>query len=290
MKFKKILKVTLILSLAVSTLFGCGAKNESQQNDTVLKAYRLIDEQRTDEAIELLETSLTQNPSNSEYKAVLASAYAHKAGIKIQKLVPAINQSGNLKKMNDKLPEIGSNKSTTDKVNDGALSIAMLLTRFAGFFEAYASVPVVTKDQATYLTHAIYLLNDIGSQMKQEDVLYRAVLEVVLFKHILAEELIGEFVSPQTKDEQTCRIDLGNVNDTIVKLGKLMIDIYNDIGFANPKQAGDMKKMAEQTSDSVTNITIATTTVTVLDEAATIFLRQAAIQNGFGKIIKCGGN
>lgn len=290
MKFKKILKVTLVLSLAVSTLFGCGTKNESQQNDTVLKAYRLIDEQRTDEAIELLESSLTQDPSNSEYKAVLASAYAHKAGIKIQKLVPVINQSDKLKKMNDKIPEIGSNQSTTEKVNAGALNIAMLLTRFAGFFEAYASVPLVDKNQATYLTHAIYLLNDIGAQIKQEDVLYRAVLEIVLFKHILAEGLIGEFIAPQTKDEQTCRIDLGNVNDTVVKLGKLMIDIYNDIGFANPKQAGDMKKMAEQTSDSVSNITIATTTVTVLDEAATIFLRQAAIQNGFGKIIKCGGN
>jgi NRPS condensation-like uncharacterized protein len=73
-------------------------------------------------------------------------------------------------------------------------------------------------------------------------------------------------------------------------MGKLLIDIYNDIGFANPKQAVDMRKMAEQTSDSVTNLTIATTTVTVLDEAANIFLRQAAIQNGFGKIIKCGGN
>ncbi len=290
MKFKNLLKVTLVLSLAFSALFGCGTKSESQQNDNVLKAYRLIDEQRTDEAIELLETSLTQDPSNTEYKKVLASAYAHKAGIKIQKLVPALNQSDKLKKLNDKLPELASSQSTTEKVNAGALNIALLLTRFAGFFEAYASVPMVDNSQAAYLTHAIYLLNDIGSQIKQEDVLYRAVLEIVLFKHILSDGLIGEFIAPKTKDEQTCRIDLGNVNDTIVRLGKLMIDVYNDIGFANPKQAGDMKKMAEQTSDSISNITIATTTVTVLDEAATLFLKQAALQNGFGKIIKCGGN
>ena len=290
MKFKKILKITISIFVFSSFLFGCGNKKDNSRNDTVLEAYRLIDEQRTDEAIELLETSLSQEPSNTDYKAVLASAYAHKAGIKIQKLVPVLSQSDKLKKLNDKLSEVSKTESASVRVNAGALNIAVILAKFSGFFEAYASVPLVNKDQATYLVHAIYLLNDIGNKIKPEDVLYRAVLEIVLLKHYIAEGFIGEFIEPQTKGEQTCKLDLGNVNDTIIKMGKLLIDIYNDIGFANPKQAVDMKEMAEQTSDSVTNLTIATTAVTVLDEAANIFLRQAAIQNGFGKIIKCGGN
>ena len=290
MKLQKILKATIFALAILLSFSGCGNKNQDRNTDTVLEAYRLIDEQRTDEAIELLESSLAKDPKNSEFKAVLASAYAHKAGIKIQKLVPILNQTDKLKKMNDKLPDISKDKSISEKVNAGALNVAMLLTRFAGFFETYSSVPLVTKDQATYLSHAIYILNDIGSEIKPEDVLYRAVLEIILFKHVLSEGLIGEFSEPQTKDEQTCRIDLGNVNDTVIKLGKLLIDIYNDIGFANPKQAVDMKKMAEQTGESDSNITIATTTVTVLDEAANIFLKQAIVQNGFGKIIKCGGN
>lgn len=200
MSFNKILKVTLTFSLMAAALLGCGTKNDTQQSEPVLKAYRLIDEQRTDEAIELLESSLVQEPANSEYKVVLASAYAHKAGIKIQKLVPVIIQSDKLKRMNVQIPEIGHNQQPNKAVNAGALNIALLLNRFAGFFETYASVPIVTPDQATYLTHAIYLLNDVGAQIKQEDVLYRAVLEVVLFKHILTEGLIGEFAAPQTKD------------------------------------------------------------------------------------------
>jgi hypothetical protein len=290
MNFKKNLQLTIAFLFFTLACFGCGHKNETQQENNILKAYRLIDEQRTDEAIELLENSLAEDPQNTDYKSVLASAYAHKAGIKIQKLVPAINQAEKLKKIDDKSASTAEPHSAIEKVNADALNIAALLGKFAGFFEVYASIPLVSKEQGPYLSHAIYLLNDIGNTIKPEDVLYRAVLEIVLLKHILAENLVGEFVASPTKDKQTCLIDIGSVNDTVVTIGKLMIDIYNDIGFANPQQAEAMKKLANETSDSVSNITIATTTVTVLDEAATIFLKQAAIQNGFGKIIKCGGN
>ena len=277
--------------LATLVMFGCaGSKNEGVRNDTVLEAYRLIDDQRTDEAIQLLETSLVADPSKSEYKVVLASAYAHKAGIKIQKLVPMLTQSDKIKKLNDQSLDASLDDSVSGKVNSGALNIARLLTKFSGFFEAYALVPTVTKNQAVYLTHAIYLLNDVGNDLKPEDVLYRAVLETVLFKYFLAEGFIGELIEPKAKDQVSCRLDLGNVNDSIVKMGKLLIDICNDIGYVNPKQAVDMKKIAEQVSESVTNLTIATTAVTAADEAANIFLKQVAIQNGFGKIIKCGGS
>jgi hypothetical protein len=288
MNFLSTLKYALGI-LLISSCFGCADKNQNQRDDTVLNAYRLIDENRDDEAIELLETSLGKDPSNYDYKAVLASAYAHKAGIKIQNLVPALQKSSQLKKLSD-----GSKSSSGEtigaKVDSGALNIASMLSKFSGVLETYASVPTIDKAQSTYLIHSIYILNSLGSRIKSEDVIYRAVLEIVLFKHYLAENFIGEFVEPKIKDEVSCRIDLGNVNDSIIKIGKLLIDIFNDVGFANPKQAEDMKKLATETSDSISSLTIATTTVTVVDEAANIFLKQTAIQNGFGKIIRCGGN
>ena len=280
----------LFIGLFLSVLvLGC-AKKEDKKEDTVLKAYRLIDEQRTDEAIELLESAIAKEPSNTQYKAVLASAYAHKGGIKVQKLVPIINHSEKLKKLSEKLPEVNKSESHSQRVNQTALNLAALLLRFSGFLEAYASVPLVTKDQATYLRHAIYILNDLGDKVRQEDVLYRAILEIVLLKHILAENFIGEFMEPATKEEVTCRIDLGHVNDTAITLGKLLIDIFNDIGFSNPKQSEQMKRMANETSETISNLTIFFTSATVVDEASNIFIRQAAIQNGFGKIIRCNGS
>lgn len=269
----------------VVSLGACGSKNEP-----VLNAYRLIDEHRTDEAIELLENALQENPDNAEYKAVLASAYAHKSGVRIQNLVPAINQTDKLKNISDKLPVVSNEKSASENVNTSARNVVVLLSRFAYVFDAYSSIPVIEKTQANYLRHAIFLLNDIGSTIKPEDALYRAVLELVLFKHILAENIIGEFKDSENKNQNSCRIDLGNVNDTIVQLGKLVIDIYNDIGITQPRQAEAMKKSAAQVADLVSNFTIFTTTVTAIDEAANILLKQTALQNGFGKIIKCGGS
>ncbi|MDZ4678688.1 MAG: hypothetical protein SGI74_14415 [Oligoflexia bacterium] len=274
--------------LCASMLAGCSKKEDKKQN-TVLEAYRLIDEQRTDEAIELLESAITKEPSNTEYKVVLASAYAHKGGIKVQKLVPIINHSEKLKKLGEKLPELNKAEAKSQRVNQAALNLSAVLVRFAGFLEAYASVPLATPNQATYIRHAIYILNELGNKVKPEDALYRAVLEIVLLKHILAENFVGEFLEPANKEETTCRIDLGNVNDAAITLGKLLIDILNDIGFSNPDQAEAMKRMANETSETVSNLTIFFTSATVVDEVSNIFVRQAAVQHGFGKIIKCNG-
>jgi hypothetical protein len=288
MDIQSVKKYALFILIGIS-LVGCADRKQDHRDDTVLNAYRLIDEKRDDEAIELLENALAKDPANYDYKAVLASAYAHKAGIKIQNLVPAVQKSSQLKKLNENAKAM-SGETIGAKVDSGALVIASMLGKFSGVLETYAAVPTVDKNQSTYLIHAIYLLNSLGNRIKPEDVIYRAVLEIVLFKYYLAEGFIGEFVEPKTKDEVSCRIDLGNVNDAIIKIGKLLIDIFNDVGFVNPKQAEDMKRLAGDTSDSISRLTIATTTVTVVDEAANIFLKQTAIQNGFGKIIKCGGN
>jgi 23S rRNA G2069 N7-methylase RlmK/C1962 C5-methylase RlmI len=80
------------------------------------------------------------------------------------------------------------------------------------------------------------------------------------------------------------------LHGAIVELGKLLIDIYNDAGIINPKQAATSKQLAEQVKDAILKITDATTAVTVVDETVNVLLKQAAIQNGFGKIIKCGGD
>lgn len=288
MKIQNLMKRAFLCFIVLGIL-GCADKKQNQRDDTVLNAYRLIDENRNDEAIQLLETSLQDDPSNYDYKAVLSSAYAHKAGIRIQNLIPAVQKSSQLKKINEN-SKLGASDTLGGKIDSGALVIAGMLGKFSGVLETYASVPTVDKTQSTYLIHAIYLLNSLGTGIKPEDVIYRAVLEIVLFKYYLAEGFIGEFVEPKVKDEVSCRLDLGNVNDSIIKIGKLLIDIFNDIGFANPKQAEDMKRLSTETSDSISSLTIATTTVTVIDEAANIFLKQTAIQNGFGKIIKCGGN
>lgn len=277
----------LILSLSFVLLdAGCGPRGHAQKNDTVLNAYRLIDDQRTDEAIAVLETALVNDRNNYEFKVVLASAYAHKAGIRIQKLVPAVVQINKVNKL-DRSPQ---DRKKLSVENAMALDIALLLNRFSAVFEAYASIPSVAEDQIIYLRHAIDLLNGTGAQIKPEDVVYRVALEIVLFKSALTQAVVGPSAE-QTNGQGVCLVNLTPLNASIVRLGKLLIDIYNDIGFINPRQAVGMKGQAEEVANAVSNMTIATTSVTVLDEAASMFLKRAAEESGFGKIVQCqGGN
>lgn len=282
------LSMTLFALVAFSS--GCAKSSSPSMDDPILNSYRLIDEHRTDEAIELLESSSAEEPTRTDLKSVLASAYAHKAGIRIQTLVPVFFQADKVKKVEVSV-EAEESKTLTagQQLNHSVVSLGQLLKRFSGFSEAYASIPLVDRTRVIYLIHAIDVLNEIGPNLKPEDALYRAVLETILFKYILAEELIGEFMASGTNNEKNCHLNLGHVNDSVIKLGRLLIQVYTDIGTANPAMSADTKKISEKTADAVSNVTIATTAVTVLDEAATMFMKQTLIQNGFGKIIKCGG-
>lgn len=265
---------------------ACAQKKSASDETVILQAYRLIDDQRTDEAIVLLERELSQNPERDDYKVVLASAYAHRGGIKIQKLVPLVTQMDKLKSPKNPF-DTKSEKSLNDKVNNGVLGIAALLTQYVEATRTYSAVPVVDANQASYIQHAVSLLGEIGPKINPEDALYRAILQIVLFKHLLAEKLIGEFSGENSKGA-TCRVDLEVVNGAVIRLAKIMIDIYSDLQIASPSKKDEMKKLSVQTADSVSNVTIATTTMTVLDEASTIFLKHSVMENGFGKIFKCG--
>ncbi len=282
---------TWFLFLACGFLLGCQAKNTDHNVDPRLEAYRLIDEQRTDEAIELLETELQNDENNNELKVALASAYAHKGGIKIQKLVPIVSSIDKINKDRSAPIDTQKQKNLTEKTHASLINASLLLSQFSRFVEVYVAIPVADRNQADYIRHAILLFNEIESKnLKQEDVLYRLILEIVLLKHILVENFIGEFVPPKSADKKKCRLDLAMINHSIVGMGKLLIDIFNDAGFIRPQTANDMKKLASQTSDAVNDLTIFFTSATVVDDITEAFLSESLIQHGFGKIIKCGGN
>lgn len=280
----------LKISLALILLQGCGRSHETQKQDVVLESYRLIDSQRTDEAIELLEDALKNDPENYDYQATLASAYAHKSGIKIQRLIPAVNQISKTKLDSDLINQIESNSPLISKIDKNILVFIGSISKISRYLQIFDSLPTIEKNQKIYLEQAIGKLNDLGGRIKPEDAIYRAALEIILFKHIFNEELLGQPLAVSEKETDTCHVDLLKLNSTVSSLGKLLIDIFGDIGFANPNQAESMKKLAEQTSQSILNISNTITTVTAIDEASNLFLKQSLIQSSFGKILKCGGS
>lgn len=286
LSIEHLLGVSLFI-LLFSAMACENKQNRIKEETPTLKAYRLIDEQRTDEAIEVLEVELQKEPHQIEYTSALASAYAHKAGIKIQKLIPVVTQADRVNKLKDKFIEISDKHSASEKINDSAVNTSIFLIKLSTMIDAYAAVPVLTKEEAVYLKHAIGLLNKIGKNITADDVLYRAVLEIILFKHIFAENLIGDFITPARPGNAKCRVEIGRLNDTLITLGKLLIDIFNDLGYIRPKQADSMKRLSLATSEAISNLTLTTTAIAVLDETSNILLKQALLQQGLGKIIRC---
>lgn len=285
----RISRLILFAVLTIAMVTSCAPAKKDENESPVLKAYRLIDENRTDEAIVLLEEKLAAEPENTEYKTTLASAYAHKGGFKVQKLVPVVNQAEKLEKIGGRLPDLQKPNTLSGQADVTAMAVAMLLNRFARVFDLYESIPLATRQQAVHLRYAISLLDELGPHLKSEDALYRAVLEVILLKHLLAETLVGEMVEPIEISAETCQLDLNHINKALVDIGKLLIDILNDFALANPGQAEEMKKRASDVSRAVADCTAFLNSTSLADEASQVLLKQAAIQTGFGKMLRCSG-
>ncbi|NCN40775.1 hypothetical protein GW916_05940 [bacterium] len=288
MKF--LIQVALLSSMTLT--FAACSKNQStdlNSEDVILKSYMLIDSQRTDEAIDVLEIELSKNPGNQKVRSALASAYAHKGGIRVQKLVSAVAKVEALSDLSEAVLGRDEGISLSENIDKIALSTAKIFSHFSNVFALYESIPTVTKDESIYVSHAISLLDEIGDSIPQEDALYRAILSIVLFKHLFSENLIGEVL--KTKFEAGgCQLNIGEINDSIIKLGKLLLSILRDLKISNPSQAGDLEKVSDEISSTTSNLTLATSSLIVIDSAASVFLQQNFIENGLGKLIRCGGD
>lgn len=281
----KLFLVALHVFLLIA-LPGCGQKKNSEtaEQDVILKSYRLIDADRTDEAIELLERSLSEKPDHVPYRVVLASAFAHKGGFKIQKFVNLINKRNEFKRLKEVFKK---QKSDPGASQSTALSIANILNGSALLFEVYANIPTLDETQAVYIRHSISILKDIGPTIAPGDALYKAVLEIVLFKHIFADQLVAEFAAPADRNEDSCRLDLARISDASLNLGKLLVDILDDLSIAKPNSVDSYKDLSAEVASSVSDVALALSAVTALEASAQLFLKQLAIQNGLGKLIKC---
>lgn len=298
---------TLLILLSVCSFVTCKKKSNPPKEEVVVKAYRLIDEQRTSEAIDLLEEELKIGSTANirEIKFVLASAYAHKAGIKIQVLVPAVTQLYKLQNASKKKKSIQNQATTATNayvnpnenlsrkpVNKIAVTLSAIFNQISATLETYAAIPTVNETQIDFLKHSIELIYSIGEPLTQEQALYRAVLEIILFKHIIEEGLLtaSANIDFEIIEDKNCVINVKKLNDSIVPLAHLLIDIFNDMVLANPKHAESLTKSSAEITNYLTELTLASGTINVMDDVTSSFLKRSAFELGLGKMIKCNEN
>lgn len=284
-------------------LMSCSQKTErDEKSELILTSYRLIDENRTDEAIYLLEESLVETPEDYALNVTLASAYAHKAGFRVQKLVPIFSQVKkieNLKKLRKKKNEerakeqsegtdVSGSKIRVDKEikNDFFSSAADLMNYFSSYLSIYSAIPSISSEDAVYLEHSILLLDELQERIAPPDAIYRVVLNTVRLKYLIETKLVKEFARDNSAGG-TCRVSVGKLSQDIIDISHVLIDIVTDLAFVHPKKEIELLAMRTDISNATSNLTLGLNSLIVLDEASRTFLQRSFIQQGFGNILEC---
>lgn len=260
------IKTILFFVYIVFVLLSCSKKTKYQnQSDVLVESYRLIDEQRTDEAIQLLENALKQDGQNKELKVALASAFAHKAGFKVQKLVTAIKQIEKLSKVEKEekknkqkreeqeraRKESGGDSNNDKKIDENAFEVAFLLQKYTIFLETFASIPSVSNEQSKMLLHAVSIMNELGTNIEQKHAVYRAILNILIVKYYMTDGLVNDPELSLIKNKETCEIDTQNLSLYFRELGQIIIDIHYDFAIAQPNHADGLKNNAKSIANSL---------------------------------------
>ena len=269
-----------------------GNDSRDKKDDIILTSERLIDEHRTDEAIYLLEGHLVTDSNNPRLRPTLASAYADKAGIQIHVLLPIVSQASEMQAAEDNLKRVLKEISDDNDKRTGIsmIQFSALLQSLSSATKMYGSIPSLSKVQSTYLSEAIGILNDIGPTILPQDALYRAILEIIQFKNVLHDEFVGEISPKFDPNNINCRLNQDLIVQNLSDLSRIAIAIVNDIAIANPSQTPQLKTLTEQINNAMIKMKSENLSVTSLNASSNVFLKNAAMEAGFGKILECVGN
>lgn len=272
-----------MVTFGVLTLVSCN-KGRPKNTDLVSRAYQMIDAQQPGQAILLLERGLQEDPENPEYKRVLSSAYAHRAGFKVQKLVPILKSAQEFQRLQGQTLE---NSPEKEKVKALALDASSLVSKAGGLSEVFASIPAVQGPQVSDMIHAIEILSELGPELQPADAIFKVILEVILFKHYLVENLLGESPASSNKELENCQIQADLFIETFQTLSQLLIDIYSDLRIAHPSQTPQFERLTKETKESVKTALKTAQGISSLDKNSLLFLKFTLIKTGFGKVILC---
>jgi hypothetical protein len=278
----------ILISLVFLASSACQKKRRAEDS-ALVSAYKLIDAQRTDEAIQLLEAeSGKMKPGDVDYartRVALASAYAHKAGIKVQRFSKLL-QIGKIKiKFKQKI----SNKAVTgaEAVDNFLVSLSGMLKGLAGISAVYTSIPTLNSTEERYLIYAIRILDGLDDkELRQGDYVYRAVLRAIYLKHYISthlfEETTGDVVSVRT-----CKVDFNRFSTAVLAVAKVGIAIFDDLSFAQPKKAKEFQQSRQQLANVASDLTAISTFASLLDDASLMMAKNTFVQTGLRRLLKC---
>ncbi len=283
-----------LFSLTIGT--ACSTKHSEIQNSDLLRAKRLIDNQQTDEAIELLEQNSEKNSTDPEYRVTLASAYAHKAGIRIQSLSGIVHASNQLKKINE---QNGGAFGTTSDYNSGDTQnrthqrlsyLSKILAASSNYFLLISTIPTVPENKVVFIKKSIKLMNDSRVTWRASDITYRLLLEIIYFKYSFSTQFLDQLMEPSQRSKESCTLDIQTLSTATMSLGKQLIDILSDYALIYPQNKEQILDRSNELSQNITNLAVNLQIADGVDLISASIFSDPVLSQRVGGFVRCGGH
>ena len=272
------MKHLVMLFLSVLMLTSCSGDKREQESGK-MHAYRLIDAGRVDEAIVLLEQSHSDNPDNVEVTVTLASAYARKAGVRIQTLAPSVFA---IQKLNQ-LKAVDTN-DTKEPTEIGR--VFFTFSQFSDIWSIYAAIPKVTPSELDYLTHAIELMDENADSLAASDHVYRAILKTVFLKSLLERDVLTD-PDAALPNLDVCKLDFTRLQVTLEKISAVLSDVIDDVAIASPSEKVAMMDLKDRVTKNISATRASLTSLSSGDVSIQNTIREMTVARGFSKILQC---
>jgi hypothetical protein len=240
----KKLQIATILLFTVIPL-SCGPKPTpmTQENDAIVKAYKLIDEDRPGDAIELLKPLYQRNPGRAKLRIALASAFAARGGIRVPKFYDLI-----LSLLNEKTNTPSNLIAEFDKAVSGldpklvseARSVLRGIIAIADLVRKLKALPLPGEPEIADVNEAIILLDGVAREDKGA-LLYKNVLKTIELRSRLENKVIPANFHPEPGG---CRIHLPTFSLALKDLFAEVHVITEDLFYLFPESLSESENVA----------------------------------------------
>jgi|GEM_PF-4274291 len=272
----------LLTVVALGGSVSCDRSPNGPTESVSVRSSRLIDEQRTEEAIQLLEPHVRANPEDIDAAVSLSAAYAHKAGFQFRSFYGMLNQilehSKRIK--TEPTPATAGSASTAERA---IATWTYHSGRMFGLIRIFEAIPSLTKSNIEFVRHGVQILSSKEQLLRPKDRAFRVLLRAVIIKHLLTQiaEPHAPVASPkkegQNPSQKICFVDFRAVDKYINTPGGELISLFADMAWIQPKGKEAFARTVSEIRNSVSNINVFLTAVSLVNDATLLYLKNSVV-------------
>ncbi|QLY26463.1 hypothetical protein [Bdellovibrio sp. KM01] len=231
------------LLLLIAVLASCSSEKPETREQKMNRGFEYLDQQNYDQAIAYFQKLLKED-GHPQVRMALASAYAARAGIRIENIYNFVVVK-HRPVMRIQIENLNFSEQTNEVIHN--------LEKFLAQWE---QVPDVNSQGRTDLEKAVGILAETDNGGAR---LYSAILRVVVLKANVGEGIVSWNLQTQSTGQKLCVQDIRPWWSWCEKVINSLDSLGNDLEKAFPKKGEELKQYRAQLSQAkvqMKNVTI----------------------------------